>query len=263
MWKWVHDIDRLLRGEVTCLPALRTGKIDIDPRGLLTALVVLGGVYGFCMGWFALLNRDTPELWQVAASAIKVPALFLLTLGVTFPSLYVFNALVGSQLSAGSLLRLLLASVGVAVAVLASFATIVGFFSLTTESYPFMVVMNVLLFAIAGILGLVFLLQTLNRLHSTGAAPATPTAPHAATSESGVAESERSGALEQTPGLSLGRNVLVVFRCWVVVFALVGAQMSWVLRPFIGNPHEPFMWFRPRHSNFFESVWQSYIALFR
>ena len=28
----------------------------------------------------------------------------------------------------------------------------------------------------------------------------------------------------------------------MVVFGLVGAQMGWVLRPFIGNPNQPFQW---------------------
>ena len=40
----------------------------------------------------------------------------------------------------------------------------------------------------------------------------------------------------------------------LVVFGLVGAQMGWVLRPFIGNPNIPFTWFRGRQSNFFEAV---------
>jgi hypothetical protein len=30
--------------------------------------------------------------------------------------------------------------------------------------------------------------------------------------------------------------------------------MGWVLRPFIGDPNQPFTWFRPRESNFFEAV---------
>jgi len=34
----------------------------------------------------------------------------------------------------------------------------------------------------------------------------------------------------------------------------VGAQMGWDLRPFIGNPNQPFAWLRPRESNFFEGV---------
>ena len=55
-------------------------------------------------------------------------------------------------------------------------------------------------------------------------------------------------------GESLGRHTRLVFGCWVVVFAVVGAQMGWVLRPFIGSPTQPFEWFRARESNFFEAV---------
>ena len=100
----------------------------------------------------------------MAYSAAKVPMLFFLTLIVTFPSLYVFNALVGSRLSFRTVLRLLVAALGVMLAVLASFGTIVVFFSLCTTSYPFMVLLNVAMFAVAGLLGMGFLLQTLHRL---------------------------------------------------------------------------------------------------
>ena len=60
----------------------------------------------------------------------------------------------------------------------------------------------------------------------------------------------------------LGPNVKTVFRCWVILFGLVGAQMGWVLRPFIGKPGLPFVWFRGRESNFFEGVWQAIVSLF-
>jgi hypothetical protein len=40
-----------------------------------------------------------------------------------------------------------------------------------------------------------------------------------------------------------------------VIFGLVGAQMGWVLRPFIGDPGREFEWFRHRQSSFFEAVW--------
>jgi hypothetical protein len=53
----------------------------------------------------------------------------------------------------------------------------------------------------------------------------------------------------------------LVFGCWMVVFSLVGTQMGWVLRPFIGNPALPFAWFRPRQSNFFEAVLNAIQAL--
>ncbi len=55
-------------------------------------------------------------------------------------------------------------------------------------------------------------------------------------------------------GHILGRHVKTVFYIWVIVFGLVGSQMSWVLRPFIGDPNQPFSLFRPKGSNFFEAV---------
>jgi hypothetical protein len=247
MWKAVQALDRVLRGEATDPARLRDGTLDV-PLGRLAALLVgLGAFYGFCMGWFALFNRDTPAYVQVVASMVKVPALFLLTLLVTLPSLYVFNALVGSRLGGRAVLRLLVASLAVTLAVLASFGPIVAFFSLTTTSYPFMVLLNVAAFTVAGCLGLGFLLQTMNRLSVPAGPAAAQTAP--------------AGALERVPGSVLGRNVKLVFACWVVVFGLVGAQMSWVLRPFIGNPGQPFEWFRYRESNFFEAVGRALTSL--
>jgi hypothetical protein len=49
----------------------------------------------------------------------------------------------------------------------------------------------------------------------------------------------------------------------MVLFALVGSQMGWVLRPFIGQPNVPFTFFRERHANFFAGVWKHLINLFR
>jgi hypothetical protein len=99
-------------------------------------LTLLGMSYGFCMSSYAVL-RDDPQYMQVVASMIKVPLLFFLTLLVTFPSLYVFNALIGSRLSFGSMLQLLIGSQAVLLAVLASFGPIVAFFSVTSTSYYF------------------------------------------------------------------------------------------------------------------------------
>jgi hypothetical protein len=161
MLKLLKELDRILRGDRTNLTALRAGTIEYPLGGIAIILIALGMVYGFCMGWFALFNRvepasGDPEWRQVLASMIKVPALFLLTLIVTFPSLYVFNTLVGSRLRSEAVLRLLIAAMAVTMAVLASFGPIVAFFSVTTESYSFIVLLNVLLFSAAGVLGCTF-----------------------------------------------------------------------------------------------------------
>ena len=136
-------------------------------------IVLLGMTYGLCMGSFSLMKevpdalRDSNGRYlQWFATIIKVPALFYLTLIVTFPSLYVFNALVGSRLTLVSVLRLLVASLAVNLAVFASLGPIVMFFSLTTKSYAFIQLLNVAAFTVAGVLGLAFLLQTFHRLTS-------------------------------------------------------------------------------------------------
>lgn len=269
-----HELDRILRGEATRLSSLRRGSVEVPVVGLGIVLAVLGMIYGVCMGCFAVFRGSPSALLQVTASAVKVPALFFLTLVVTFPSLYVFNALMGSRLSAASLLRLLVASLGVTLAVLASLGPIVAFFSASTTSYPFMQLLNVAVFTVSGFLGTGFLLQTLHRLSLVAPEPpAREPLPAAAAGlemvddgakparAEGVAARE-PGALEPVDERVLSRHVKLVFRCWVILFGLVGAQMGWVLRPFVGNPDMPFTWFRARQSNIFLAVLQALGALF-
>jgi hypothetical protein len=52
------------------------------------------------------------------------------------------------------------------------------------------------------------------------------------------------------------------FRIWLVIYGLVGAQMGWVLRPFIGAPDIPFQWFRVREANIFVDLFRTISDLF-
>jgi hypothetical protein len=295
MWNWVRDLDHILRGEATRLSELRDETIRTRAGGISVLLVVLGMLYGVCMGCFAVVNHEqmADRLWQLLATTLKVPALFFLTLLVTFPSLYVFNALVGTRLTIRAMLRLLIASLAVNLAVLASLGPIVAFFSISTSrtGYGFMIFLNVMVFALSGVLGLTFLVQTLNRLNIARWAPTSPFSPAAGAgqpaepdppaesepratgepppSEPGTEDEpadgevlEELGALEPIEGYVLGRHVKKVFGCWTLVFAVVGAQMGWVLRPFVGSPDMPFEWFRERESNFFEALSQTLQSLF-
>ena len=152
-----------------------------------------------------------------------------------------------------------------------------------------MILFNVAVFAVSGVLGRVFLVQTLNRL-SLGVQEELPPEERAdevvatdiVASGHETAEGDdlhagdnpfstgpikadlidQPGALDAVSGHMLGRHVKMVFRCWVIVFSLVGAQMGWVLRPFIGSPDQPFQWLRERDSNFFESVLRTLSQLF-
>jgi hypothetical protein len=257
------ELDALLRGEATRLRDLRDATIHVTLWRIALGAALLAAVHGVCMSAFTAINRPQDAGAALLATALKVPALFLLTVAVTFPSLYVFNALVGSRLLIPAVLRLIVAALGVTTAVLSSLGPIVAFFSFTTESYPFMVLLNVAVFAVAGILGAVFLLQTLHRLtwvmHGPPPAPAAEegTAPPTTPDDPG----EPLSALDPVADHLLGRHVRAVFRIWVIVFGLVGAQLGWVLRPFIGAPTAPFAWLRPRSSSFFEAVWRTIMDL--
>jgi hypothetical protein len=243
MRKWLLELDGVLRGDATRGEALRAGTIAASARRLAGVSILLGVTYGFCMGFFGVFNRDEPELLLLVNGMVKVPALFLLTLAVTFPSLYVFNALVGSRLMPVALGRLMAAAMGVTLAVLASFGPIVAFFAVTTTSYPFILLLNVAVFAVAGFLGMGFLLQTLHRLSAA-----------LRSLGEGSASEPADGGPVRPPA---DRRVKAVFVCWLIVFGVVGAQMSWILRPFIGAPDREFTWFRARESSFFEAVFNT------
>jgi hypothetical protein len=245
MRHWIKSLDELLRGQITRLDVMRDGKLAVPAIGFAVLIEWMGMIYGVCMGTFSLTAGGSGHGMQLLATTLKVPALFLLTLGVTFPSLYVFSALAGSPLRLGAMMKLLLSTLAVMLATLASIGPIVCFFSFTTTSYPFMILLNVLVFALAGVLGSAFLLQTLHRLTSILGPVQLPPP---------VGESDEIGPLERFTGQILGKRGKIIFRVWVLVFGLVGAQMAWVLRPFIGHPGVPFAWFRHPDSNFFQAV---------
>jgi hypothetical protein len=275
MFKWLRQTDQVLRGEATRLATLRGERLPISGFGLSVMIFLLALVYGACMGSFAAVRPVNASYWQLLATTVKMPALFFLTLAVTFPSLYVFNALVGSRLDIVAVFRLLVAAMATNLAVLASLGPIVAFFSLSTTSYPFMLLLNVLVCGVSGVIGLIFLLQTLNRLTvaaQRSAAPeippgepaaAAPSSPGGETDNAAVAPPAlEPGPLDRLPGHVFGRQVKLVFNVWVIIFGLVGAQMGWVLRPFLGAPGAEFQWFRERQSNFFQSVYDTLLSLF-
>ena len=251
---------------------LREGRIEMPVGGLSVVVSLLAVIYGLCMGSFAVIRTASTAdgvtreaILKLTASAVKLPLLFFLTLLVTFPSLYVFNALVGSRLSMVSVARLLVAMLGVTLAVLASLGPIVVFFTVSTSSYPFMKLLNVATATIAGVLGLAFLVRTMHRLVMVqdliDFPPSPPAEPEGDQTEEESDDVETKSALDRIEW-STGRKATAVFKIWVIVFALVGAQMSWVLRPFIGDPDKDFEWLRNREGNFFLDVIMSIGELF-
>lgn len=253
-------LDRVLRGSYLQRGHLASGTIQVPARRLIHLGLLLGGLYGVGLGTYALFQGAGQALLQVLASACKVPLLFLLTLLVTFPSLYVFAALQRLPLDFRGTLRLLLIAIVVHLAVIASLAPVFAFFAASTKSYAFMLLLNVAFFAVGGLLGFLVLRRATHGMFAAAAAaPPPPPAAHPAN------EAEISGPPAPPPMPRVPRDseqARRVLRVWCLVYGVVGAQMGWLLRPFLGAPDLPFSWFRPREDNFFVGVMRALGALF-
>jgi hypothetical protein len=237
----ITALDQLIRGQRTSAPQVRSGE-GLPIRIFLPWAVALGAIYGFFIGWYALTGGKADAIKHVLAVMVKLPMLFLCTLLVTFPSLYVFNALIGCRLGFKATLRLLVATIVVNLAIAASLGPILGFFTLSTSSYGFMVLLNVTLLGVAGLVSIGFLIKTLASLQFDDHPLAPPTIP-------GYAEAPPRG------------SATGVFWVWIITYGIVGAQMGWILRPFIGAPNASFEFFRPRDGSFLQGVYNAVQSL--
>jgi hypothetical protein len=285
MLQALSHLDRILRGELTRPEELRAGSLTRPLGALPIVLLALGMVYGACLGVFAITHHGSAGIAQFIAAILKIPLLFILTLVVTFPSLYVFTTLVGSRLQFGALLRLMISAMAIMLTVLASLGPIVAFFILTTSTYPFVVLLNVIICAVAGLLGLIFLMRTLFRLveievdalfERVKQENKERTALHDIAEKIRIPPGELSGAtpeeiaarakpapirLEPQEMDPMSSGTVGVFYIWMFVFMLVGCEMAWVLRPFIGAPGSPAELFRTRGGGFFEAVLHCFSTL--
>lgn len=157
-------------------------------------------------------------------------------------------------------LRLLVAAITINLCVLAAFAPITGFFTICTTSYSFMKLLNVLFFAIAGFLGVGFLFRVLRMVEGQ---PIPPTPPAVAPPELEAElvdeepEEKKQTAPRPLDPAAKGVRPQHVLSIWLFLYALVGAQMGWILRPFIGSPELTFDWFRTREANIFIDILRS------
>ncbi|WGV25750.1 actin-binding WH2 domain-containing protein [Halotia branconii] len=185
-------------------------------------IAIYGGIIGAYHSWM-----------QALASAIKLPALYLITLLICLPTLYFANIIFGSKRTFSQHFALVLTAVSVTSVLLFSFAPITLFFLITTNNYQFLILLNVFIFALTGFIGISALYQATNLV------------------------------LEQEDEGSKTRKKILQF--WLFLYAFVGSQLGWTLRPFFGTPGSVFELFREREGNFYLSVIQAitYLLGFR
>jgi hypothetical protein len=163
-------------------------------------------MYGAVMGSFGGLSGDRP--WQIFYASAKVPLLLLVTLALSLPSFFVLNTLLGLRGDFAEAWRALATSQAALAVVLVALAPLVLFWYASTTEYPASILFNAAMFAVASLGGQVVLRRAYQPL---------------------IARSPRH------------RTML---RAWVAIYAFVGIQLGWTLRPFLGAPGEPSRFFR-------------------
>ena len=183
-------------------------------RSLIT-LVVLCAFYGASAGAYA-----GPA--QALSAAIKLPVLFLGTLAICFPGFFVIQVLAGSRLRLAQVLALISGALALSAIVLAAIVPVALFFLLTGANYHFLELLHVAIVLGSGLVGM-------------------------ATLHEGLAFAcEKRGVYP--------RRAMTIMQVWAVLFAFVGVQMAWNLRPFVGDRGEPFQVFRHYEGNFYTGV---------
>ena len=189
-------------------------------RQMLLVSVPALAAYGSVLG----LSHSLP---QTFSSAIKLPLLFLLTPGICLPTLFLSNLLFGGRLTARQVLALCLSATMITAVFALAAAPIAFFFLVTAADYAFYVLLNVAILGLASAVGLRFLIKGVKRINA--------------------ADGEAPAGGEHPANLRL-------IQIWLLLYAFVGTQLGWTLRPFFGSAELPFQLFRPIAGNFYRQL---------
>lgn len=247
-------------------------------RMLLTSaisLAVYGAVLGASNGWL-----------QSLVSTVKLPLLFLATLAICLPTLYLFNLVFGARLSVLQTCALIMVAITVAAVLTVAFAPISLFFLITARSYAFFKLLNVAILALTALIGLRFLISGMRALNehvvaesklsnqvvmsaavperelvsaSVGGADSAPQPP-----SNGAGSRNPKNRPGPAPGAANARTPqpapgdrpasMLLLYIWILLFGFVGTQLAWTLRPFFGDPDQPFELFRDIEGTFYSDI---------
>ncbi|MFI5913634.1 hypothetical protein [Dactylosporangium sp. NPDC051541] len=134
-------------------------------RQMLYSSVVALACYGAVLG-------ASHSVAMAGLSAVKLPLLFLATLAICLPTLYLFNLVFGARLQVKQALSLVMVTITVMSVLSLAFAPISLFFLITAYSYDFYKVLNVAILALTAFVGLRFLTSGMRALneHTTALA---------------------------------------------------------------------------------------------
>ena|ERR1041384_1212368 len=190
------------------LPLARDASSVRAIFGYLPHIIAFGLLYGAAMGTFSGFWGE--RTLQVVYSAVKVPLLLLVTFFVALPSFFVLNTIMGLRQDFAYVMRALMATQAGLTIVLCSLCPMTLLWYRSSENYNAAILFNALMFAVASIAA-----QWLLRRY-------------------------------YRPLIARSKRHRTMLRVWLLIYAFVGIQMGWVLRPFIGHPDAPVQFFRYR-----------------
>ncbi|MEU8048640.1 hypothetical protein [Micromonospora haikouensis] len=138
---------------------------DHDLNGLTLRMLASSGVALACYG--AVLGAFHSVLMALT-SAVKLPLLFLVTLAICLPTLYLFNLVFGARLSVRQSLALVMVAITVTSMLAVAFAPISLFFLITAPDYGFFKLLNVAILTLSAVVGLRFLTGGMQVLNAHG-----------------------------------------------------------------------------------------------
>jgi hypothetical protein len=185
---------------------LAPGRPAVAWQQLWPTVIAFSFFYGAVMGTFGGVAGD--RLWQVMFSAVKLPLLLAGAFLLGLPTFFVLNSLAGVRSDFGAVLRALVASQAGLAVVLGALAPYTALWYATSADYQAATLFNALMFAVASAAAQALLRRAYRPLIARHPAH---------------------------------RRLL---RLWLLLYAFVGIQLAWVLRPFIGTPGAPVRFFR-------------------
>jgi hypothetical protein len=213
-WRVFASVEWLLRDRAGYFAEIRERRA----LGIKLRNMVISSAILFAL--YGLLMGVSNSWQQALASAVKLPGLFLITLLICLPTLYFLNLLFGSQMTVRQTAALVLTGINVTAALSLAFALITLTFWITVPDYSLFLLLNVGVLALMTWWGMRFLIQGMHHV--------------------------------QQGYLGVGRGRILLF--WVLIFAFVGTQMAWAMRPFVGAPQAPFELIRESQGSFYTGV---------
>jgi len=189
-----------------------TGPFDPEQQAprpwwwLPVIILCFAPIYGGLMGSFHFVSAE--RAWQVIFAGVKVPLLLFATSLICLPGFFVINTVLGLRDDFRESFQAILAGQAALSVALAACGPLTRFWYFSSSSYRGALLFNAGAFALATLAGHLVMLRYYR------------------------------------PLVRRHKFHRLALYAWLVMYAFVGVQMGWTLRPFVGSPNMLVSFFR-------------------